>query len=216
MDMERQTKPAMSNTSKDTNNDSRAIRRPFNREAGIVIAKDLFHEHGYDAVGVAELTRALGINPPSLYAAYGSKAGLYGRCLSLYLTEGNLPADEILRPGRQVSDAIRELFVRATEVYTKSRTKRGCMVSEGMRAVDSEVRLLAKKQGDKAATFIEHFIAQSHPENARELADYAVVMLRGLSAEARAGCSRQRLIKVAHLAGEAFEACLLSKTERKK
>src|SRR6218665_82045 len=52
-------------------------RRPaFDREQGVEIAQKLFHARGYDAVGAADLTAALGIVPPSLYAAYGSKAEL--------------------------------------------------------------------------------------------------------------------------------------------
>ena len=39
-------------------------------------AQQLFHERGYDAVSVADVTDALGINPPSFYAAFGSKDAL--------------------------------------------------------------------------------------------------------------------------------------------
>ncbi len=186
----------------------RAQRRPFDREAGVAIAQALFHEHGYDGVGIADLTRALDINPPSLYAAYGSKAGLFGRCLAMYVEEGNLPADRILQPGRPLGEAISELFVRATETYTRSRTKRGCMVSEGMRAHDREAGLLAKAHGDAAAALIERFIAHDEPARARALADYVVITLRGLSAAARVGFSRPRLRGAAELAGQAFEALL--------
>lgn len=44
----------------------------------------LFHRKGYDGVGVAEIGDALGIRPPSFYAAFGSKAGLLRRTLVLY------------------------------------------------------------------------------------------------------------------------------------
>ena len=43
----------------------------------------LFHERGYDAVGVAELSQATGVKPPSLYAAFGSKQGLFERAVAL-------------------------------------------------------------------------------------------------------------------------------------
>ncbi|TDK28817.1 TetR/AcrR family transcriptional regulator, partial [Rhizobium deserti] len=48
--------------------------RRFDPDQGIAVAQRLFHARGYDAVSVADLTDALGINPPSLYSAYGSKA----------------------------------------------------------------------------------------------------------------------------------------------
>jgi AcrR family transcriptional regulator len=45
----------------------------------------LFWEQGYDATGVADLTRAMGITPPSLYAAFGSKEELFRRAVARYL-----------------------------------------------------------------------------------------------------------------------------------
>lgn len=189
---------------------SRPSRRAFDRLAGVAIAKELFHEHGYDAVGVAELTRALDINPPSLYAAYGSKAGLFERCLAMYVDEASLSSAGILVPGRPLIEGVGELFIRATDIYSKSKTKRGCMVTEGMRADDQEARMLAKTHGDAAAAFIERFIAQHDPRHARVLADYVVITLRGLSATARMGLSRPRLRASATLAAKSFEALLLS------
>lgn len=186
-------------------------RRAFDRQAGVAVAKELFHEHGYDAVGVAELTRALDINPPSLYAAYGSKAGLFERCLAMYVDEASLSSAGILLPGRPLNEAIGELFIRATDLYSKSKTKRGCMVTEGMRADDQEARMLAKAHGDAAAAFIERFISQHDPGHAKVLADYVVITLRGLSATARMGLSRPRLRAAAKLAAQSFEALLLSR-----
>ncbi|HEY0491768.1 MAG TPA: helix-turn-helix domain-containing protein [Telluria sp.] len=194
---------------------NRALRRTFDRQAGVAVAKELFHERGFDAVGVAELTRALDINPPSLYAAYGSKAGLFERCLAMYVEEENLQADRILVAGRPLHEAVSELFVRATELYTRSQTHCGCMVAEGMRADDEQARSFAKVHGDAAAAFIECFIAQSEPEHASVLADYVVITLRGLSSSARVGMDRPRLLLAAELAGQAFQALLLLQRDQK-
>lgn len=187
---------------------SRKPRRAFDREAGVLVAKNLFHERGYDAVGIAELTRALGINPPSLYAAYGSKAGLFERCLAIYVKEANLPADKLLTPDRPLADGIKDLFLHAATLYAKSKTKRGCMAAEGMRSADPQARALANAHGDAAASFVERYISLTHPQRARELADYVVTTLQGLSAAARAGLSKARLVSVAKLAGHAFETFL--------
>lgn len=186
----------------------RKSRRVFDREAGVLIAKDLFHERGYDAVGIAELTRVLDINPPSLYAAYRSKADLFGRCLAVYVEEANLPADKILTPERLLPDAIDDLFLHAATLYTKSKTKRGCMAAEGMRSADPKARALANAYGKASASFIESYIGATQPKRARELADFVVTTLHGLSAAARAGLSRPRLTSVAKLAGQAFEGFL--------
>jgi TetR/AcrR family transcriptional regulator, repressor for divergent bdcA len=183
-------------------------RRAFDRVAGVAIAKDLFHERGYDAIGIAELTRVLGINPPSLYAAYGSKAGLFERCLAVYVEEANLPADKILTPNRPLQAAIKDLLLHAAALYTKSTTKRGCMAAEGMRASDPQARALAVAYGRAAAIFIQSYISRSEPVRAQELADYVVTTLQGLSAAARAGLPKARAASVARLAGQAFEILL--------
>ncbi len=69
-----------------TTKHSRTPGRPrqFDPEQAIETAQHLFHSRGYDAVSVADLTKAFGINPPSFYAAFGSKLGLYTRVLKRY------------------------------------------------------------------------------------------------------------------------------------
>ena len=55
---------------------SRGRPRRFDPDQAVATAKQLFHARGFDAVGVAEITSVLGINPPSFYAAFGSKMGI--------------------------------------------------------------------------------------------------------------------------------------------
>lgn len=82
------------------------------------------------------------------------------------------------------------------------------MAAEGLRADDPQARALAGAYAYASATFIEHYISQSKPQRARELADYVVAALQGLSASARAGLSRPRVTSVARLAGLAFDTFL--------
>ena len=42
----------------------------FDRDAALEQAMLLFWRHGYEATSLAELTRAMGVTPPSIYAAY--------------------------------------------------------------------------------------------------------------------------------------------------
>ena len=76
-----------------TTEKARARGRPrrFDPEDAVATAQRLFHARGYDAVTVAEVTEALGINPPSFYAAFDSKAGLYARILDRYADAGAVP-----------------------------------------------------------------------------------------------------------------------------
>ena len=55
--------------------------RLLDKEAGLEVAARLFWEHGYEGTSIADLTKAMGITPPSLYAAFGSKEQLYQQAL---------------------------------------------------------------------------------------------------------------------------------------
>src|SRR5690242_7796928 len=59
--------------------------RTFDMGAAVDKAMGLFHGRGYDGVGVAELGAALGVSPPSLYAAFGSKMGLFRQAVARYI-----------------------------------------------------------------------------------------------------------------------------------
>src|ERR1700733_7526017 len=47
-------------------------------------AMEVFWRHGYEGASMAELTKAMGLNSPSIYAAFGSKRGLFDAVLNRY------------------------------------------------------------------------------------------------------------------------------------
>ncbi|WP_219816748.1 TetR/AcrR family transcriptional regulator [Arthrobacter sp. ZGTC131] len=67
-------------------------KRAFDDQVALDTAMELFWRQGYEGTSIADLTLALGINPPSLYAAFGSKRELFERTLDRYLRTD--------RPGR--------------------------------------------------------------------------------------------------------------------
>ena len=58
--------------------------REFDMERALDEAMDVFWRHGYEGATIAELTAAMSINPPSLYAAFGNKEGLLKAALDHY------------------------------------------------------------------------------------------------------------------------------------
>ncbi|WP_159715897.1 TetR/AcrR family transcriptional regulator, partial [Geminicoccus flavidas] len=58
--------------------------RAFDREAALAKATRLFWLKGYEATSISDLTEAMGIGSPSLYAAFGSKEALYLEALRYY------------------------------------------------------------------------------------------------------------------------------------
>jgi len=180
----------------------RRRRREFNREEGVAKAQALFHQHGFDGVGVAALTEALNINPPSLYAAYGSKTGLFERVLAKYVAEQALPLDDIFCEGRPLGDAIAHLYVAAADRYTSDASRPGCLVTEGARAADPEARSVALRIGGQMVEAIQAALTSRVPDEAATLTDVVVTTLRGFSAAAHAGMPHERLRAVAEFSGQ--------------
>ncbi|HEX2526075.1 MAG TPA: TetR/AcrR family transcriptional regulator [Geminicoccus sp.] len=180
----------------------RRPRREFDREEGVAKAQALFHRHGFDGVGVAALTEALDIHPPSFYAAYGSKAGLFERTLERYVAEQGLPLSEIFSDDRSLGEAITHLFIAAADQYSRDACCPGCFVTEGARAADPDARAVALKIGQQMIEAIHVAIANHAPDQADKLTDFVVTTLRGFSAAAYAGLQAERLLAVARYSGE--------------
>lgn len=187
---------------------TRGRPRGFDPDEAVVTAQRLFHERGYDAVSVADLTKALGINPPSFYAAFGSKAGLYARILDRYAETGAIPLLEILSADRPLAVSLAEVLEQAARSYAADPTATGCLVLEGTRCNDPEARDAACGFHGAAQDVIRRSIAERSPQDADRLADFVSTTMAGLSASARHGQSLDRLLATARLAGMALQQVL--------
>lgn len=182
--------------------------RRFDPDQAIATAQRLFHAHGYDAVSVANITDALGINPPSFYAAFGSKAGLYARVLDRYAGTGAIPLRDLLLPDRPVADSLASVLEEAARRYAADPEATGCLVLEGTRCNDREAREAACVFHAAAEDMIRLYIAARYPEEAERLTDFVSTTMAGLSAKARNGHDLDRLLASARLAGLALAQAL--------
>lgn len=187
---------------------TRGRPRQFDPDQAMVVAQRLFHAKGYDAVSVADLTKALGINPPSFYAAFGSKAGLYARILDRYAVSDAIPLSQILEADRPLAVSLAQVLEQAARSYAADATATGCMVLEGTRCNDPEARDAACRFHVAAQAVIRHSIAGRYPLEADRLADFVSTTMAGLSASARHGQSLERLLATARLAGMALAQAL--------
>ncbi|MEF3110002.1 TetR/AcrR family transcriptional regulator [Raoultella sp. WB_B2P2-3] len=182
--------------------------RQFDPVQAVEIAQYLFHSRGYDAVSIADLTKAFGINPPSFYAAFGSKLGLYTRVLDRYSHTGAIPFAELLRADRSVAQCLIDVLNEAARRYVADPTAAGCLVLEGIHCNDRPAREAASELHTAAEDNIRAYIAQRYPQDAVRLADFISTLMAGLSAKARAGDSLERLQETVRLAGLALEQLL--------
>lgn len=181
---------------------ARGRPRTFDVERAIETAMRLFHARGYDAVGVAELSDALGIKPPSFYAAFGSKAGLFERALERY-TAGDANVFMHARAqGGSTADVLERTLMRAARLYPARNGAAGCLVMDSTRnSADPQACALTGAAQRAGRAVIRDFIAVEVPERAEEIADFMMIALFGMSAAARNGLGEEALHSFAATAG---------------
>jgi AcrR family transcriptional regulator len=107
-------------------------------------ALEVFRARGYEGATLPELTRAMGINRPSLYAAFGNKEQLFRKALGRYQTGPMSFLTEALRKptARAVVEAILSGFVRMQRDRDKAR---GCLVVSGALACGAEAETVRRE-----------------------------------------------------------------------
>ncbi len=179
--------------------------RSFDIDEAVDRAVKLFHKRGYDAVGVAELGSELGIKPPSFYAAFGSKAGLFERALERYTASKANVFGNALLEGGSVTQVIERTLLEAARIYPERDGTAGCLVMDGTRnSTDPEARALAAALKEAGRARIRDFIAMEFPARADELADLVAIALAGMSSAARDGAKASTLRAFAEAASRAF------------
>lgn len=170
--------------------------RTFDREQAVDTAMRLFRRHGYEGVSVAELTNAIGIAPPSLYAAFGSKAGLYREALDRYTA---LPgALDGIASADTLEQAVSGLLGAAIDAVVAD--ERGCMISTGLveggaahQELTHELRERRLALRGKIAGRLTLWLDRSAADR---LAGYLLAVQQGLAVQARDGASRDELLEV--------------------
>jgi TetR/AcrR family transcriptional regulator, copper-responsive repressor len=103
--------------------------RTLDRDAGLEVAARLFWERGYEGTSIADLTSAMGVTPPSLYAAYGSKEELYGQALDHVIARESKARMEALSGDMGAYDAL-AFYLRDTAAsISRPNDPKGCIVS---------------------------------------------------------------------------------------
>jgi len=102
--------------------------REFDRDAALVIARDLFWERGYEGVSMSDLTEKLGLASARIYAAFGSKEDLFREAIKHYENGEGSFVDRAFADESTVTSAMERMFHDAIKLYTRRANPRGCMV----------------------------------------------------------------------------------------
>ncbi|OEC35851.1 transcriptional regulator, TetR family [Pseudomonas cuatrocienegasensis] len=101
--------------------------RQFDIDVAVETALHLFIEKGYEGASFADLVKAMGISPPSFYAAFGSKEALFRRVVERYVASARAATREaVAQPTAR--DVVRHLLTSLATAATSHPTARGCLL----------------------------------------------------------------------------------------
>ncbi len=173
--------------------------RDFDIDLAIDAALQQFWKKGYEGTSLMDLTEAMGISRPSLYAAFGSKEGLFQRAVERYLEgPGALVQAALEAPtAREVVERL--LYMYADAIGTDARPP-GCLLVQGALACSDESTTVKGQLADlrlaSEAALRERLKRAKHEgdlpadESAADLARYVWTLCHGLSVQAAAGGTR--------------------------
>jgi AcrR family transcriptional regulator len=184
--------------------------RSFDREQALERAMQVFWKQGYEATSIHDLTRAMGINPPSLYAAFGDKERLFLEAVGRY-QEMRQGLAELLEEEATAKGAIGRVL---TEAARNLASCGGCMLvlsaaacSESSAHVQAELTELRTDQKAVLKARIDRGIRERELPRGTDsaaLAEFYATILLGMSIRARDGASRGSLLKAAAAAMRAW------------
>jgi AcrR family transcriptional regulator len=181
--------------------------RAFDAEAALDRAMRLFWAKGYEGTSISDLTEALGVNRPSLYATFGNKEELFRKACARYAgaAAGLMPSGEGLAPREAVA---RYLFAAAETMVHDEHA--GCMLVTSALATGDEaagIRAELCQARSKGQEVWRAFFAAAQADgrlskdaSPDDLARYVATVAYGMSVQARGGASREALRRVADLA----------------
>ena len=193
----------------------RALGRPraFDADKALDRALEVFWRKGYEGTAISDLTKAMRINRPSIYAAFGNKEELFHKVLDRY-AEGQASYVQRALAEPTAKRAVERLLFAAADISREGRGPRGCLLVQGALscgdAAESVRRELNSRRADGEAELRKRLkrakAERDLPRSAdpAELARYVVTVAHGMSVEAAAGASQRELLQVVKTAMRAW------------
>ncbi len=187
--------------------------RKFDKDEALKTALHLFWRHGFEGVSVALLAEKMGINVPSLYAAFGNKQELFLKTVELYgKTNANIYHPALQLPtAREVAHAI---LMAEVDLVTNPDAPDGCLMVQGALVTSPESEGLSNLMAQMRATaetwLVDRFEKAKldgdlpPTANSRALGCLIMTINSGIAVQARTGVGRDELLKVVEMAMKSF------------
>ncbi|MCK1278520.1 MULTISPECIES: TetR/AcrR family transcriptional regulator [unclassified Bradyrhizobium] len=189
--------------------------REFDAETALDQAMEVFWRHGYEGATIAQLTEAMGINPPSLYACFGNKEGLLKAALDRYTKLRGVWMDEVVA-APTARDVAERMLMGIADKQTDPANPPGCLLVQGGIACGSGSENvpfeLAARRAQNEDQLRDRFVRAKAEGDLKPssdpaaLARYVSAVSVGMGVMASSGSDREALRQVASVAVQAVEA----------
>jgi AcrR family transcriptional regulator len=189
--------------------------REFDAETALDQAMEVFWRHGYEGATIAQLTEAMGINPPSLYACFGNKEGLLKAALDRYTKLRGVWMNEVVA-APTARDVAERMLTGIADKQTDPANPPGCLLVQGGIACGSGSENvpfeLAARRAENEDQLRERFVRAKAEGDLKPssdpaaLARYVSAVSVGMGVMASSGSDREALRQVASVAVQAVEA----------
>lgn len=205
-------------------NSERGRPRGFCKDEALDKALAVFWKHGFQGASLAELTAAMGVNKPSLYAAFGDKESLYLKALDRYLDQQMSHQLEVLDTEPDARRAVEDYLRAVATMQTNPVLPGGCFVITGTADCGGASMPVAIEKALFAAIQSgEERIAQRLDRAQREgqlpqdlktgdLATLFISMIAGMGVLAKSGASLDKLHTVVTTAMLVWPSVATTKT----
>lgn len=187
--------------------------RAFDLDAALNRALEVFWSRGYEGTAISDLTAAMGINRPSLYAAFGNKEELFRKVLDRYVEgPGAFAARALDAPTAR--EVVERLLYGAIELTAGAGTPRGCLNvrcahANGTESEQVRAEVVARRKAGEEA--LRERLTRARDEGdlpsgcePADLARLVTVLTDGIAVQAAGGCDRRDLVRVAETALRAW------------
>jgi AcrR family transcriptional regulator len=187
--------------------------REFDIDIALDQAVQIFWRQGYEGTAISDLAEALGINRPSLYAAFGNKEALFRKALDRYTATVTSYVQEAFKEPTARGVAER-LMLGAADATTREDCPQGCMGVQGALAASVEtdrIRYLLSDWRLAAQAAVQERFERARSEgdlppevDPAELAGYVTTVMYGIAVRAASGATNAELRRTATFAAQSL------------
>jgi AcrR family transcriptional regulator len=186
--------------------------RSFDADEALDKALEVFWRSGYEGASLTDLTEAMGITRPSLYAAFGNKEELFRKALDRYAERAGAVLSSLENPSARA--AVEEFLVRSVTGQCNQSRARGCLFVQGALSSSEQSehvrRELVERRSITERAIRERLVrAKGEGDlppgtDPADLARYYATVSQGLSVQSSGGASQEDLLRVVATAMQAW------------